>query len=204
MANRKGSNLILRVLGTTMVGFVLGSLPFSVWLGKLRGKNVRLVGDGNPGAANAFKAGGWRIGLPALLLDFLKAAVPVGAGRWVLGIDGWWLVPVFLAPIAGHAFSPFLGFHGGKAVAATFGAWCGMTLWQGPSVLGLGLGLAWLVVAPDAWCVVLGMVGLAGWLFFRGAGAHVFAAWLGNLAVIVVKHWPELAVWPRLRWRRAG
>ncbi len=191
---------MLIVLVLTLIGFCCGSLPFSVWLGKLRGKSVLLVGDGNPGAANAFKAGGWSLGLPVLLLDFLKAAVPVGVGRWILGITGWSVVPIFLAPVVGHAFSPFLKFRGGKAIAATFGAWCGLTLWQGPVVLGLGLGFFWLVLTADAWCVMGGMFVLGGWWLMLGVERSVYLAWFLNLLVLAYKHRRELATMPR--WRR--
>ena len=52
------------------ISFLCGSLPFSVWLGKLFvGVDVRQYGDGNPGAANVFRAGNKVVGLVALLLD---------------------------------------------------------------------------------------------------------------------------------------
>jgi hypothetical protein len=48
----------------TIVGFVTGAMPFSLWLGqKLARADVRHFGDGNPGAANAWLAGGWRVGI---------------------------------------------------------------------------------------------------------------------------------------------
>jgi glycerol-3-phosphate acyltransferase PlsY len=61
------------------------------------------VGDGNPGAVNAWRAAGGRAGVPAGLFDFLKAAVPVGLANWVFGVSGWGLLPIALAPIVGHA-----------------------------------------------------------------------------------------------------
>jgi glycerol-3-phosphate acyltransferase PlsY len=142
----------------TALGFFLGSLPFSVWVGKLAiHADLRGLGDGNPGSANAWRLGGWRVGLPVLALDFLKAALPVGIAHQVGGIAGWNLVPVALAPILGHAWSPFLGFRGGKAVDATFGAWTGLTLWQGPTLLGIILGITYGTQENDGWSVALGM-----------------------------------------------
>ncbi len=105
------------ILLWTALGFLSGSLPFSVWLGKLLTRSdIRRYGDGNPGATNAWRAGGWQIGVPALLLDFLKRALPVGLARFWAGVDGWGLIPIALAPVLGHAFSPFLRFRGGKAI----------------------------------------------------------------------------------------
>lgn len=55
---------MLTVLFWTALGFLLGAVPFSAWLARLVGADVRRYGDGNPGAANAWRAGGWKIGLP--------------------------------------------------------------------------------------------------------------------------------------------
>ncbi len=191
--------MFVSAAAVTLAGLVSGSLMFSAWLPRLRGRDARQVGDGNPGAVNAFRAGGPLIGSAALLLDFLKAALPVAAGRWWLGIEGWWLLPVALAPLVGHAFSPFLLFRGGKAVAATFGAWCGLTLWQGPTVLGVCLGIAGLLLERDAWRVMFGMAGLLVYGLLRGAEPVLLAFWAANLALLVLKHRRELD-WPiRLR-----
>ena len=73
-----------------VLAFVSGSLPFSVWLGKLAtGKDVRQVGDGNPGATNVFRAGSKLVGLLVLILDIGKAALPVGLAYYVLGCAAW-------------------------------------------------------------------------------------------------------------------
>jgi hypothetical protein len=57
------------------LAFLCGSLPFSVWVGKiLLDLDVRKYGDGNPGAANAFRTGNKLVGLLVLLLDISKAA----------------------------------------------------------------------------------------------------------------------------------
>ena len=114
-----------------LISFVSGSLPFSVWLGKiLRRTDVRRFGDGNPGATNAFRAGGAWLGLPALLLDVSKGAAPVGLAYFNLGYRGLPMWMIALAAILGHAFSPFLGFRGGKGLAVAFGVWIGLTLWR--------------------------------------------------------------------------
>ena len=101
-----------------LTGFLSGSIPFSLILGNFLAKtDIRSMGDGNPGGTNALKAGGVKTGVPAILLDIVKGFVPVYLAQ-KNGVAGWNLVPVCLAPILGHAFSPFLRFHGGKALAA--------------------------------------------------------------------------------------
>jgi glycerol-3-phosphate acyltransferase PlsY len=177
----------------TGVGFFLGSIPFSYWLGRVIARtDIRLYGDGNPGAINAWRAGGWRAGLPATLLDFLKGALPVGAARFVASVFGWGLVLVALAPVAGHAFSPFLRLRGGKALAATFGVWAGLTLAEGPTVLGACFGIFYLVQSSDAWSVVLGMFGFLGYLLVQGADQVMPVIWGGHFLILGWKHRREL------------
>ena len=213
----------------TMVGFALGSMPFSYWLGRsaLR-RDIRDFGDGNPGAANAWRAGTWRLGIPAVLLDYLKGALPVSLACYRYGISGWSLVPVALAPVLGHAFSPFLRFRGGKAIASTFGMWTALTLWQGPTVLGVSVGIFSRLQVVDSWTVMLGMATWLCWLLLRGppavgpsgplpfiagpSGAPPFVVgplgpllgvWCGNMAILIWKHRQELRRPPALRpWLR--
>ena len=59
------------VLGFVILSFLSGAVPYSVILGKLfLRKDIREYGDGNPGGANAWRAGGPAFGLLAILLDF--------------------------------------------------------------------------------------------------------------------------------------
>jgi glycerol-3-phosphate acyltransferase PlsY len=195
----------LLVLLWSGLGFFFGAIPFSYLLGRLIAHaDIRLYGDGNPGGINAWRAGGWRAGIPALFLDFLKGAVPVGIARMLLGLSGWGLVPVGLAPVVGHAFSPFLRLRGGKAVAATFGAWAGLTLAEGPTALGVSMGAFYLVQSSDAWSVVLGMLAFSGYLLLRGAHPGMLAIWGGHFLVLGWKHRRELRQTPRPRpfWGR--
>ncbi|MDD5313586.1 MAG: glycerol-3-phosphate acyltransferase, partial [Dehalococcoidia bacterium] len=57
----------------SVLSFLLGACPFSVWIGKLALKtDIRLYGDGNPGAYNVFRAGGRFWGVVCMLADILK------------------------------------------------------------------------------------------------------------------------------------
>lgn len=184
----------------TALGFLAGSLPFSVWLGRwIAQADVRRFGDGNPGSINAWRAGGWRAGVPALLLDFLKGAGPVTLANFGCGLAGWWLVPVALAPVLGHAYSPWLGFKGGKAIAATFGIWTGLLPGEGPSILGLLLAVAYALQQTDSWSVVAAMLAFLGYLTLRHPAAPLIAVWAGSFAVLLWKQRRGLRTRPRLR-----
>jgi glycerol-3-phosphate acyltransferase PlsY len=196
--------MALTAVAFTLAGFVSGSLMFSAWLVRLRGKDIRDFGDHNPGAINAFKACGPGIGIPALVLDFLKGAAPVWLARQVFGLQGYWLVPVALAPVLGHAFSPWLRFQGGKAVAVMFGVWAGLTLWEGPTVLGLLFLLGRLVQKTDVWTVVFGMLGLLVWWLARGSAGELLVTWGAIVLVVLWKHRGELRMPPRFRPWLAG
>lgn len=184
----------------TVLGFVLGAMPFSYWLGRLiLHTDIRHYGDGNPGAINAWRAGGWRVGVPAMLLDYLKAAVPTGVAHYVFLVSGWGLLGVALAPVLGHAFSPFLGFRGGKALSTTFGVWTGLTLWEGPTVLGMFFALFISLQRVDAWSVVLGMLGFLVYLLVRQPDSLTLAIWAGNMLILVWKHRHDLRLAPQPR-----
>lgn len=186
----------------TFLGFILGSIPFSVILGRLFGHaDIRTYGDGNPGAANAFKAGGWVTGIPALLLDFLKGAVPVYLAGNHFQISGAWMIPIAIAPIAGHAYSPFLHFRGGKAITTTFGVWAGLTLYQAPLLLGLGCTVLYLLLESSAWASILAFLGFLVIYPLFHFDANLLMIGALNLAILLHRHYLELRLPIRLRKR---
>ncbi len=198
----------------TCIGLLAGSLPFSYWLGKIFiRKDIRRFGDGNPGGANALKAGGVKLGAPAMFLDGLKGLLPVLFARLSGDVSGWWLVPVALAPILGHAFSPFLHFHGGKAVAATIGVWLGLGGLEAIVVFGIFAVTSLLLQQDHAWAVIVGMTGLMLYYFLIRNSNPMATVAFGNLGVLVWKHRHELLqpfqfrTWAKnliLRFRRSA
>jgi acyl phosphate:glycerol-3-phosphate acyltransferase len=137
-----------------------------------------------------------------LLLDFLKGAFPVSLARWTFGISGWESVPVALAPVLGHALSPFLKFKGGKSLAVTFGIWTGLHPGSGPLALGTALALFYLLLTSEAWAVVAGMFAFLGFLILAGAGPPSLSIWAGNLLILVWTHRRELRSGVHLRSMR--
>jgi acyl phosphate:glycerol-3-phosphate acyltransferase len=183
-----------------LISFVLGGLPFSVWLGKLfLDVDVRIYGDGNPGAMNTFRAGGKLPGLLTLLLDISKAAAPVGIAYFNLGIRG---VPMFLisiAPVLGHVFSPFLKFRGGKALATSLGVWIGLTLWKIslPAVIGALLGIAFFTL--PGWAVMLGLAAVLVSLIIWIPEPLLLAVWAVQVLLLAWTHRSDLRLGPHLR-----
>lgn len=190
----------MTTLALVLVAFFVGALPFSLWVGRLAlGRDIRAVGDGNPGATNVLRAGGAKWGAVALLLDFLKGAIPVGLAKYGFGFDGVPLVLIALAPVLGHAFSPFLGFRGGKAVATTGGIWCGLTIWEVPTVGGLLLGFWFLFIAESGWAVMLTVLSVMVYLALTYPDPVLLTVVLVNAALLTWKHRAELRRMPSLR-----
>ena len=116
----------LAVLGA----YALGGIPFSLLLGfVLKGIDIRTRGSGNVGATNLGRVCGWRYFPLAFALDFAKGFAPLMFAAPALAVAPMGRASVLaatvllaLAPVAGHLYSPFLGFRGGKGVATTAGA----------------------------------------------------------------------------------
>lgn len=197
----------------TAGSFLSGSLMFSYWLGLAAKKNLKVVGDGNPGALNLWKASGYKLGIAGIVLDFMKGYLPV---LWLIGSDyahGYYLVPLAIAPIAGHAFSPFLKGRGGKAIAVTFGVWSALTTFEASLAYAVILAVMAAVTRllgksgssseADGLQVVSGFLLLAVYLLARAFPAAILLVWCGNAAILVYTHRVEMAAWWR-KWFRTS
>jgi glycerol-3-phosphate acyltransferase PlsY len=104
-------------------GYLLGSVPsadiVSV-IAKQGAVDLRSVGSGNPGAANAAAHLGKTWGAVVLMADLAKGAAAGVAGRAIGGDSGAYLAAT--AAVAGHIAPPWSGFKGGKGVATSAGA----------------------------------------------------------------------------------
>jgi acyl phosphate:glycerol-3-phosphate acyltransferase len=107
--------------GTLLSAYLLGSLPFSYWVARLRGVDVRAVGSGNVGATNVLRAAGWAAGAAAFVLDALKGTCACLIGGWVQP-HGWLAPSAAAIAVAGHVYPVWLRFRGGKGAATGLGA----------------------------------------------------------------------------------
>jgi len=138
----------------SIIAFIAGSIPFSVIITKvLVDKDVREVGDNNPGAVNAWKSGGTYIGILVVFLEFLKAILPIYFAIRIGNLDNISLIIVSFMPIVGHSFSPFLKFRGGKALAVTAAMWLALFQFEAAIVLFGFLAVFFTIQKNDAWTV---------------------------------------------------
>jgi len=105
-----------------------GAVPWGPVFGKLRGIDIRKHGSGGTGATNTLRLLGWKVALAVFLLDFAKGLLPVLLAR-ALDAPDWTIACVAVATVAGHCWSPFLGFAGGKGMATGGGAAVGLAWW---------------------------------------------------------------------------
>jgi glycerol-3-phosphate acyltransferase PlsY len=154
-------------------GYVLGSMPWGYWLPRLvKHDDIRRHGSGNIGGTNVWRAYGWRLGAPVVLLDTAKGFVPAFVATLMVShLAG---VLAGAAAMLGHWRPMFLGWRrGGKVVATSGGAFLG--------------------VAP-----VIGAVGAVVWiavfLIFRYASlASIVAALVVPVAAVVLgEPWPVI------------
>jgi acyl phosphate:glycerol-3-phosphate acyltransferase len=111
-----------------VLAYLIGALPTGLILVRvLRGEDIRRLGSGNIGAVNVLRVAGPAVAAAVLLVDVLKGLVPV---LLVLhaGLAPWAAAAAGLAAIAGHNWSVFLGFRGGKGIATSFGVLAGLSL----------------------------------------------------------------------------
>ncbi len=132
-------NEIAAVFATAVASYLLGSLPFAVFVAKLAGVDIYQIGTGNPGASNVFRKVGRKHGAVVSALDIAKGMVAVLIGI-ALGCPDELLPFASASAIVGHWLPVFMRFRGGAGLAT-----------------GLGIGMALLGI----WGLVPTVAGLA-------------------------------------------
>lgn len=168
-------NAIVSTVSCVLAGYVSGSLPWGLWLGRwLKGVDVRTLGSRNLGATNVYRTLGPGIGIAVLVLDIAKGALPVWlvpASPLAAAFPGgreWCALAVALASVAGHVWTFLAGFKGGKGVATT----AGVLLALSPSAFGVFVGVFIACVAATRFISlgsIVGSIAFAVALAFRGS-----------------------------------
>ena len=118
--------------------YLLGSVPFGFLLTKIfLKKDIRDIGSGNIGATNALRTGSKLIGFTTLILDILKAIIPI------IIVKIYYIEYLYIASLSvflGHVFPIWLKFKGGKGVATYVGILCCINIY-----LGLVFSIVWLI-----------------------------------------------------------
>ena len=176
--------------------YLLGAIPFGFLIAKAKGVDIRTVGSGNIGATNVFRSVSKPLGILTFALDMLKGFCGAKAIPLVLPDAGMGLA-VFCGAmtVAGHNWTCFLGFKGGKGIATS----AGMLLGLSPLGVAIALG-AWVAAFVTTRYVSVASIiaavalGVAVWpLHMRAQGAW-FPAVLTLLALVAIwKHRTNIA-----------
>lgn len=151
--------------------YLIGSIPSSLWMGKLFYKiDIRNYGSGNAGATNTFRILGWKAGAAVLLIDFGKGllctavvsqlAYSIGSGpisfhpNWE--IDSMLVILSGMAAVIGHMFPVYAKFSGGKGAATA----CGMLYGIEPVSISITLAIFLIVMIVTRY-VSLGSIAAA-------------------------------------------
>jgi len=202
--------IIAKIVAVVIIGYLLGSIPFGVLIGKRFAKvDVRNYGSGKMGATNVLRVAGKKAAALALFCDVVKGALAVvfawlvlrGEYQVVLGSVYWWLLksaPVLaaLAAIAGHNWPIFLKFRGGRGVATFFGGLLALcpaaALFSGQVVI-LGAGLTRLASLASITGAVATYVILVPLTILNGFPIEYLAYALIGTITIVVTHRDNIA-----------
>ena len=150
--------ILFRFIAVILVGYLLGSIPSGAILTKYFSKvDISKYGSGRTGATNVLRTAGKKLAAVVLLMDILKGALAVLAAGLIVGRDYLVVGDDFalgllvaqslaaLAAMAGHNWSIFLRFKGGRGVATFFGglvALCPVAALFGGEVFIIGAGLS--------------------------------------------------------------
>jgi acyl phosphate:glycerol-3-phosphate acyltransferase len=195
--------IVFRFLAVVIIGYLLGSIPSGVIIARLFAKvDIRQYGSGKIGSTNVLRTVGKKAAALVLLLDILKGALSVVCAGMIVGRDylvvggdfglGLLVAQVLaaLASIAGHNWSIFLGFRGGRGVATFFGgliALCPVAALFGGEVFIIGAGftrfasLGSIAGAVGTYTILIPLTVFSGFPL-----EYLFYALLGTIIIIVM------------------
>jgi glycerol-3-phosphate acyltransferase PlsY len=160
-------------IAAILMNYLIGSIPFAYIIPKkISGKDIRMIGSGNVGATNVYRAIGPIWGVVVFLLDMLKGYVAaylstliITKEQFTIKLSGFSvnheiiLLSVVLWSVIGHVFPIFLGFRGGKGVSTS----CGVFICLIPRAMEVTM-VIWIIVTSISRYVSLGS--MIGAIFF--------------------------------------
>ena len=137
--------------------YLIGSIPSGLVISKLRGIDIREYGSGNIGTTNVLRTLGTRYGAIVLVADVLRGVMAVLLARYIIETSMGEMAAGF-AVVAGHDWSVFLRFKGGRGVATSVGALFPMAM-PAPLTGIIGLAVFILIIALTRYVSLGSIVG---------------------------------------------
>jgi glycerol-3-phosphate acyltransferase PlsY len=167
-----------------VLAYLVGSIPSAYLVGRrVAGVDIRVAGEGNVGARNAYHVVGPKWGVAVFLMDVTKGAV---VGLALRDRPGWQLTLGGIAVIAGHAFPIWLGFVGGKGVATAGGFGIALLL-PAAAIGGAGAGAVFAITRRFLPTVIVAIVGSFAAAVLLGKPAQTMAIVVTLFALTGVK-----------------
>ncbi|MGI6628309.1 MAG: glycerol-3-phosphate 1-O-acyltransferase PlsY [Bacillota bacterium] len=176
------------LLPICVAGYLAGSIPSGVIVSRLAGvDSIMSHGSGNTGATNVLRVLGPKYAAPVLLMDILKGVLPAYLGLRYLNMGATGALIAGMFSIAGHNWSVFLKFRGGKGVATT----AGVALVAFPKILAVSVFVFTAAVALSRYVSLGSLLGV--WAGFACSLLPEFTvsdrlAVFGLAAVVTYKH----------------
>lgn len=175
--------MLMTLLGGLVIGYLVGSLPFGVWIPHLLRKgDPRTIGSENIGATNVYRLAGLKTAALVGSADFLKG------GLLVSMLPSKYTLAAAMGCVVGHVFPWILKFKGGKGVATA----CGILVFLMPMNAIIAIGI-WVVLWRKTGYASVASLGavLANlaltWLFYSGP-YRLFALFLTTLIFYTHRH----------------
>jgi glycerol-3-phosphate acyltransferase PlsY len=187
-----------------LVAYFIGSIPSGFLIFRIgESKDIRRFGSQSTGATNVLRLKGWRYALPVLVLDVLKAALPVWLALRSFPADRRVAFGVALMVVLGHCFPVFIGFKGGKGVSTAMGSYA--VLATVPFLFSLAVFVG--VIAATRYVSVGSLLAAMSFpliVYFGRGDVGLAVLGLAVFAVIVLRHASNIQRLLRGRERRFG
>ncbi|MBT3319142.1 MAG: glycerol-3-phosphate 1-O-acyltransferase PlsY, partial [Clostridia bacterium] len=205
--------MVWRLIVTAVAGYLIGSVSFGYLAGKIfKGKDIRDVGSGNAGTANAIRNYGWGVGAFTFVGDLVKGSIAALVGVALFGelgvyFNDVWVQSIFpglnviagldshvaiyvggVAAVIGHIFPVFLRFKGGKGVATSLGVFLIIMPLPALAVFLIAVIIIWLTKTMSIGSMIgMGLILVASLVFNWGNFWHHGTCAL-LLAVVLFYH----------------
>jgi len=166
--------MTIQIIIGCVLSYFLGSIPFSYIVAKkVKGVDIRVVGEGNVGGRNVWHVVGKKYGIIAGFLDFAKGLAAYSVG-FLLGLEPWWIWLCGVFVVLGHCFPIFLKGRGGKGAACALGFLMGIE----PLLILISGAIIGLIYFPWrnfhlAIGIGMGSIPILWWLLFKKSWKEV-------------------------------
>ncbi|MFH1709589.1 MAG: glycerol-3-phosphate 1-O-acyltransferase PlsY [bacterium] len=189
--------MVIKLILPIIIGYLIGSIPFGMVAGWLRGIDIRKVGSGNIGATNTFRALGILPAIIVFTLDLLKGTFAVYAANIILPSSPvilsreFYIIIAGIAAIIGHMYPFYLRGKGGKGSATGLGVLAGIA----PDLFVITMIYTIAVIAVTRYVSVASITGvilLSALMFIFNKPIEYSVAAVIVAVLVIYKHIPNI------------